>query len=325
MSGFLETLLRKERGVESTVKPRGVGLFEHPAMQATEEAGVAESPPAGMPFDHHASSPARPFDLTPANPPGREASPAPRRSARAYSPDPGSTPVEPPSSEAGPSSGEEARIGGTRSRGLTDKESMEEASPSRSEPIHADDPPVGHVDDIGTPRRRQKHESRRSARGAARAPASAAVSDREPVKPSSRESSVGRPSRNGGEPEVGPSGRRAVESRPAQPMADVAIRQDRPGDHAPNPGMVMPRAVATPASPRRHAPRESRRESPTASDRPVVNVSIGRIEIRARNAPPRQTPRPTPGPSAGAPKAYRPAVTLDDYLKEAGKKRGGQS
>ncbi len=316
MSGFLETLLRKERGVESTVRPRGVGRFEHPAMQATDEADVAESPPAGLPFDHHAASPARPSEPTPANSLGRRG---------VYSPASGSTPVEPPSSEAGPSSGEEVHIAKTRSRGLagkgsTDKESME-ASSSRSEAIHADDPPAGPVDDIGTPRRRQKRESRRSAPGAARAPASAAVSDREPVQPSSREPSVGRSSRNGGEPEVGPSRRRVVESRPAQSMADVAVRQDWPADHAPNPGIAMPRAVATPVFPRRHAPGESRRESPTASDRPVVNVSIGRIEIRARNAP----PRPTPPPTAGAPKAYRPAVTLDDYLKEAGKKRGGQS
>ena len=82
-----------------------------------------------------------------------------------------------------------------------------------------------------------------------------------------------------------------------------------PGAQARSPEPPVRPRVATEA-PRPEPP--ARRAS--AAEPPVIRVRIGRVEVRA--VPPPQRPAPPP---RAAPR--RPALTLDDYLKQRSEER----
>lgn len=104
----------------------------------------------------------------------------------------------------------------------------------------------------------------------------------------------------------------------------VPKKNPMPRDDSPAPVQVSPRSVEkasasnevpSPTDRQRQLPELARPETPTRrgdAASPVVRVSIGRIEIRAKAEP------APPPPAVPKTKAYRPALTLDDYLKKRG-------
>ena len=155
-----------------------------------------------------------------------------------------------------------------------------------------------------------------------------------PVEPSGADAAPARPPVSGtptraavAEPE--PSRRPAeAESAPPEPGSTGQTSQPRPGVREaaaigptkPGPVGRMPRAEVSPAGTAASltAPsadgRWARDGRPSAelarSSRPVVQVTIGRIEVRA-------VP-PVPQPSPAAPVPAGPRVSLEDYLRERG-------
>ena len=311
----------------NSVRPRGVGMFERPAVHAPDEEGASEwlSPHADLSLDHPVdrnsdrASPVKLSDTAPSTPssvpPDQQDTPPYRRRSpisalsQAQSPPPGATP--PSDEQSRDENTPSFRVAGPFRR--VGKGSLE-ASPGEPEPAQREDRAISHAADTTTPAPGRRRDSRLEARPAYPRP-SARVSDRAPGETSAWDSS----SSERAAPVVAPSMRTVEKGNPGNPALDRASRQDHPADSASTSEVATRDAATSSLFPRPHAPAplESRRESPVGGGRPVVHVSIGRIEIRARSAPTHATQAPV----ASAPKAYRPAVTLDEYLK----KRGGRT
>jgi hypothetical protein len=106
------------------------------------------------------------------------------------------------------------------------------------------------------------------------------------------------------------------QSKPAARQSQPAARQSQPAARQSQPAarQSQPAALVVPAAPvalAPAAPAGARNESSAAAQRgpDVIRVSIGRVDVRAPAAPPRQAP-PVPVPAA---KADR--LSLQDYLR----------
>jgi hypothetical protein len=107
--------------------------------------------------------------------------------------------------------------------------------------------------------------------------------------------------------------RRRDRSAPASahlPPRTVAADDAAPARLVPDGGVTVERIVVTqPGSPRQRPPDDHRDNDLQGSAAPTVNITIGRVEVRAVAAPP---PRPRAEVRAPQP------LGLDDYLKRRG-------
>ena len=106
---------------------------------------------------------------------------------------------------------------------------------------------------------------------------------------------------------------------PRRLFADPSTERQRarPPRIAPPAAPAPPAVIARPARPAPRPPRDRSAEpigvpSPRSSGQ-VVNVTIGRVEVRAPAPPPPPAPRPAPRPV--------PMMSLADYLRERGDRR----
>lgn len=348
-SGYLSALVERHTAAEPAVAPRARSAFEPDAATAdpfdSRPSASPSADPWGMEEADSVAEP-RPGDAPRRTPRRRIRALAPEPMDEIVAPDPGPAPLAPPAPRRPRASTESTEPAvpdaPTRQDAPRGVDATPAAHPTRSpappsvdrpaprgndphppasvEPLRpaprrvdapaprpAADPPLPRIDTLPSePARRDRRMD--AGRSTVIHPESESVAVQRPVPaPGRREMDV-RPAE-----EVAPTPR-AADWRPAAAESAERRRDDEARDAAapvpapppPPPSIVMVQPVV------RSAPLPAAVDAPTneaPAPAPVIEVSIGRIEVRAT-----QTPAAAPAPVRRA----AGALSLDDYLRRRG-------
>jgi hypothetical protein len=330
MTDYLASMIARSRDGVGAVRPRVGSLFESPQVivEAPEQGPAPDGPApreaaAGPALGPVASPPPAPPPAPPGGEPAAAPSPMPADAARPVRPRAPDSPAGTgrPASGTGSSAGREAqaegrpdqgaRLRGRARRGAGTSRPAQQAAASRPSVEQA--PPAGPGEAGSRTPARASRRSRTPAAGdfaatagSARAPSGAVAAGAASVDPSA---SVVPPS----------SATPAWTVRPAVDAVDAG-----PGVA---PAWARGERAAVAASRRRRGGSWVQAVIPTVASElagdigaaggdepaPVVQVTIGRVEVRA------SVPAPAVPPARPAPS---PAMTLDDYLRRRTSRRG---